>query len=172
MFWKIIGGIALFFMAVLVAGTLLVTASAAALGVAVGSVVENLDINTVQVTDASGNTETFDVNNLVSDSGRVEIIGDNGDQVTIDFDVPQITVQESGEDAAQVVIGDGSQIRIDGRNIDNFDGHVFVRPIAGFFSGLFTLTVWTLIAVGIWLMLRKRQAVDNTPKEKTPDATA
>ncbi len=181
MFWKVLGGIVAFFMVVVLAVMLLATASLAAVGVVVGSVVDNLDISTVQVTDVSGNTETYDVDTLVSDSGRVEIIDDNGDQVTIDFDVPQITVQERGEDAARVVIGgesgfeidaDGSQIRIDGRNIDDFDGRFFVRPIVGFFRGLFTLTAWTLIAVGIWLVLRKRQPAVNAPKEKTLDATA
>ncbi|MCP4433052.1 MAG: hypothetical protein GY806_18925, partial [Gammaproteobacteria bacterium] len=130
MFWKIFGGIVAFFMVVALAVTLLATAGLAAFGVAVGSIVDNLDINTVQVTDANGNTETYDVNDLVSESGQVKVIGDNGERVTIDFDVPQITVQERGEDAARVVIGgesgfeidaDGSQIRIDGRNIDDFD---------------------------------------------------
>jgi hypothetical protein len=181
MFWKVLGGIVAFFLVVALAVMLLATAGVAAFGVAVGSFVDNLDISTVQVTDASGNTETYDVDDLISESGRVEVTGDNGEQVTIDLNVPQITVQESGDDAPRVVIGGGSrlevksdvpQIRIDGRNFDNFDGSFFVRPIASFFHGLFKLAAWTLIAVGIWLVLRNRQPSANEPKEKTPSATA
>ncbi len=187
MFWKIFGGIVAFFVAVVLAVTMLATASVAVFGAAVGSIVDNFDISTVQVTDANGNTETYDVDNLVSDSGRVEVIGDNGERVTIDLTMPQITVQESGEGADRVVIGggsgleidaDGSQIRIDGRNIDNIDrieninGRFFVRPIVGFFRGLFNLVIWTMIGVGLWLVVRNRRSETNAPKEKTLDATA
>lgn len=181
MFWKIVGGIATFFMVVVLAVALLATVSLAAFGSVVGAVVEDLDISTVQVTDAGGKTETYDLNNLISESGRIEVTGDNGERVTINLDVPQITVQESGDEAARVVIGGGSgveinadvpQIRIDGRSFDNFDGSFVAHSIAGFFRGLFSLMAWTLILVGIWLVLRNRQPGANMPQEKTPSATA
>ncbi len=181
MFWKIVGGIAAFFMVVVLAVAVLATVSAAAFGSVVGAVVEDLGVSTVQVTDAGGKTETYDVNSLLSESGRIEITGDNGERVTIDLELPQITVQESGNEAARVVIGGGSgleingdvpQIRIDGRSFDNFDGSFIARPIVGFFHGLFTLMAWTLILVGIWLVVRNRRTGANMPQEKTPNATA
>jgi hypothetical protein len=181
MFWKVVGGIVAFFVVVALAVMLLATAGVTALGVAVGSFVDNLDISTVQVTDAGGNTETYDVDNLVSESGRVELTGENGERVTIDLNLPQITVQESGEEAARVVIGGGPrfevnsdvpQIRIDGRDFDNLDGSFFVRPIAAIIRGLINLAIWTLIIVGVWLVLRNRRPAADEPKEKTPSATA
>jgi len=181
MFWKVFGGIVAFFLAVLLAVMLLATAGVTALGVAIGSAVDNLDIRTVEVTDASGNTETYDVNELFAESGRVEVTGEDGERVTIDLNLPQITVQESGEESARVVIdgrprfefnSDVPHVRIDGRNFDNFDGSFIARPIVGFFRGLFNLTVLTLIAVGIWLVVRNRRPEASGPKEKTPNATA
>ncbi len=184
MFWKIVGGIVAFFVAVMLAVMLLATAGLAAAGAVVSSVVENLDISTVQVTDANGNTETYDVNSLESGSGRVELTGDGGERVTIDLNVPRITVQEGGDNASRVIIGDGSRFEInaDGRQVringhrfdafDNFDGGIFARVFTGFFRALFNLTVLTLIVVGAWLVLRSRRPAANTLKEKTPDATA
>jgi len=180
MFWKVFGGIVAFFMAVVLAVMLLAAAGVAVAGAVVSSVVDNLDISTVQVIDAEGNTETIDVNSLISESSRVEVTGDNGERVTIDLSVPQITVQDSGEDAARVVIGDGSrfefnpdvpQVRIDSR-FDHFEGGFLGRLIAGFFSGMFKLAVWALILTGVWLVLRSRRPAANEPKEKTPDAIA
>jgi hypothetical protein len=178
MFWKIFGGIVLFFMAVVLAVGLLATVSLAAVGVAVGSAIDNLDVNTVQVTDVNGHTETYGVSDLVSETGRVEITGDNGEQVTIDLNLPQITVQEDGHEVSRVVIGgesgieiagDGSQIRIDGRDYDNFDGGIIGRIIGGFFKGLFTLAFWTMVVVGVVLVLRSRRPAAT---EKTPDTVA
>ena len=184
MFWKVFGGIVIFFMVVALGVGLLVTASLAAVGVAVGSAVDNLELSTVQVTDENGSTETYSVNDLLSGTERLEVYGDNGEIVTIDMTLPQITVQESGKDAATVVINgddagsvviggesgieigaDGSQIRIDGRSIDsfnNFDGGSLGRFIAGLFRGLFNLVILTLIAVGIWLLVirSRRTEVD------------
>jgi hypothetical protein len=144
------------------------------------------------VTDDSGHTETYSVDDLFSDTGRVEVAGENGGRVTIDMTLPQITVQEQGKDAARVVINgedaasvviggesgleigaDGSVIRIDGRNIDdfnNFDGGHLGRFFAGLFRGLFNLVFLTLIAVGIWLLVVRNRRTEAT--EKTPDATA
>ncbi len=167
MFWKVLGGIA----------------ALTAAGVAVGSIIDNLDISTVQVTDAEGNTESYSVRELVEESGRIEVTGDNGERVTIDLEVPRITVEESGEEASRVVIGgeDGSRfefdgnvpsIHINGRDFDNFDGHLFVHPIVSFLSGLFKLVAWTIILVGVWLLLRNRQPSAKEPQEKTPSATA
>lgn len=181
MFWKIVGGIAAFFMVVVLAVALLATVSLAAFGSVVGAVVEDLDISTVQVTDAGGKTETYDVNSLISESGRIEVVDNNGERVTIDFEVPQITVQESGDGAARVVIGgesgleingDAPQIRIDGRRFDGFDGGFIARHITGFFRGLFSLMAWALILAGIWLVVRNRRTGVNMPQEKTPNATA
>jgi len=178
MLWKVVGGIAAFILVVVLAVTLLATAGVAAVGIAVGSIVEDLDISTVQVTDAGGNTETYDVEELISESGRLEVTGDNGERVTIDFEVPQITIQDSGEEAARVVIDGGSglknnpdmpQIRIDGHN---FDGDIFARPFASLLRGLSNLVICTLVLAGIWLVLRKRQPETNEPKEKSPNATA
>ena len=88
----------------------------------------------------------------------------------------------NGEDAASLVIGgesgleigaDGSLIRIDGRSIDNFnnfDGGHLGRFIAGLFRGFFTLVIWTLIAVGIWLLVVHNRRTEST--DKKPDATA
>jgi len=181
MFWKVVGGITAFFFVVVLAVALLATAGAVAVGAAVGSIVEDLDISTVQVTDARGNTETYDVDNLLSESGRVVLSGDKGERVTIDLNVPQITVQEAGEDGARVVVGGGSrfngnldvpQIHINGRNIDNFDGSFIGRVISGFFQGMFKLAFWSLVLVAVWLVLRNRRPAAETPKEKTPDAVA
>jgi hypothetical protein len=192
MFWKVFGGIVIFFMVVALVLGLLATASLAAVGVAVGSAIDNLDFSTVQVTDENGQTETYSVNDLFSDTGRVEVTGENGERVTIDMTLPQITIQEqgkeaarvviNGEDAASLVIGgesgleigaDGSLIRIDGRSIDNFnnfDGGHLGRFIAGLFRGFFTLVIWTLIAVGIWLLVVRNRRTEST--DKKPDATA
>ena len=192
MFWKVFGGIVIFFIVVALAVGFLATASLAAVGVAVGSVVNNIDLSTVQVTDGSGHTETYSVNDLLSGTERLEVYGDNGEIVTIDMNLPQITVQESGaeaatvvisgEDATSVVIGgesgieisaDGSLLRIDGRNIDSFnqfDGGHLGRFIVGLFRGLFNLVFLTLIAVGIWLLVVRNRRTEAT--EKTPDATA
>jgi hypothetical protein len=178
MFWKVLGGIVAFFLVVALAVMLVATAGLAAVGVAVGSFIDNLDVSTVQVTDADGNTETYEVKDLVSESGRVEVTGDNGERVTIDLDLPQITVQESGDESARVVIGagrglevnsGGPQVRIDGRGFGDFDGHFIARPIAALFHGLFNLAVLTLILVGAWLLLRSRRS---EPTEKTVDAAA
>ena len=192
MFWKVLGGIVIFFMVVALAVGLLATASLAAVGVAVGSAIDNLDLSTVQVTDGNGHTETYQVNELLSETGRLEVTGENGERVTIDMTLPQITVQERGKDAATVVINgdgaasvviggesgieigaDGSQIRIDGHNIDrfnNFDGGFLGRFIAGLFRGLFNLAFLTLIAVGIWLLVVRSRRTEAA--EKTPDAAA
>jgi hypothetical protein len=181
MFWKVVGGIVAFFMVVVLAVTLLATAGAAVLGLTVASVVDNLDISTVQVTDAGGNTETYDVDSLVAESGRIEITGDDGEQVTIDLEVPQITIQERGEEGGRVVIGGGPRfrgnievphVRIDGRSFDHFDGGFAARAIGGFIRGLFTLMFWTVVLVGVWLVLRSRRPSASEPKEKTPDAIA
>lgn len=181
MFWKVLGGIVAFFMAVLLVVVLLAAAGVTALGVAVGSAIDNLDVRTVEVTDASGNTETYDVNDLFAESGRVEVTGKDGERVTIDLNLPQITVQDSGEESARVIIdgqprfefnSDVPHVRIDGRSWDNFDGSFIARPIVGFFRALFNLTVLTLIAVGIWMVLRNRRPEANVPQEKTPNATA
>ena len=181
MFWKVVGGIVAFFLVMMLAVTVLATAGAVAVGAAASAIVEDLDISTVQVTDAQGKTETYDVDTLLSESGRVEISGDNGERVTIDFEVPQITVQESGEEGARIVIGEGSrfdgnfdvpEIHIDGRNFDSFDGGFAGRVIGGFFQGMFKLAFWSLVLVAVWLVLRNRQPAANAPKEKTPDTVA
>ena len=191
MFWKVVGGIVIFFMVVALGVGLLATASLAVAGVAVGSAVDNLEFSTVQVTDSSGRTETYSVNDLLSGTERLEVYGDNGERVTIDMNLPQITVQESGKDAATVVINgdeagsvvidgesrvefgaDGSHIRIDGRNIDsfnNFDGGFLGRFITGIFRGIFNLLILSMIVVGIWLIARSQRA---KAVEKTPDAAA
>jgi hypothetical protein len=192
MFWKVFGGIVIFFMIVALALGLLATASVAAVGIAVGSVVDNLNFSTVEVTDDSGHTKTYSVNDLLSGTERLEVYGDNGELVTIDMNLPQITVQEDGKDSATVIINgddagsvvidgesgiefdaDGSHIRIDGRNIDslnNFDSGHLGRFIAGLFRGLFNLVFLSLIAVGIWLLVVRNRRTEVT--EKTPDATA
>lgn len=178
MFRKILVGSLLFFMALFLAVGLLTVTSLTAAGVAIASVVDNFDNSTVQVTDESGNTETYRVGELLSESNRVEIIGDNGEQVTIDLNLPQVSVQDNGGEVSRVVIGgesgvvisEGSQIRIDGRNVDNFDnfdGGFIGRIIGGFFQAMFTLAFWGLVVVGIIMVLRNRRPAVT---EKTPDA--
>ncbi|MCB8962317.1 MAG: hypothetical protein H6651_18545 [Ardenticatenales bacterium] len=54
MFWKVIGGVMAFFGAVFLALALVVVAALTMAGVAVGSLVESLDVSTVQVTDDTG----------------------------------------------------------------------------------------------------------------------
>jgi len=191
MFWKVVGGIAIFIMVVVLALGMVVTASLAVAGVALGTAVENLAFSTVQVTDENGRTETYDVNDLLSGTESLEVYGDNGEIVTIDMNLPQITVQEGGKDAATVIINgdeagslvidgesgikigaDGSHIRIDGRDIDsfnNFDGGFLGRFIAGIFRGLFNLVLLSMILVGIWLLVRSQRTKTT---EKTPDAMA
>lgn len=186
MFRKIFIGFMLFFLAVVLAVGMLVTVSLAAVGIAVGSAVETLDASTVEVTDVSGNVESYTLGELLSETSRVEVTGDNGEQVTIDLNLPQITVQENGDEVSRVVIGgdevsrividgeqgfifdDGHQFRFDNRNDVFFDGGFFGRLIGGIFKGLFSLAFWTLVIVGIVLILRNRQPA----AEKTPDAVA
>ena len=195
MFWKVFGGIVIFFMVVALAVGLLATVSVAAVGVAVGSAIDNLESSTVQVIDSNGRSETYSVNDLFSGTGRLEVTGENGELVTIDMNLPQITVQEGGKDTATVIINgdeagsvvidgekgieigaDGSHIRIDGvdigRDIDsfnNFDGGFLGRFIAGIFRGMFNLVLLSMILVGIWLLVRNQRS---KTVEKTPDATA
>jgi len=185
MFLKILGGITLFFLVVALAIGLVAMAGLTAVGVAVGSVVDNLDGSTVEVTDVNGHTETFNFNDLVSEAGRVEITGDNGEQVTIDMNLPQITVQDNGEEVSRVIIGndevssvvigsdpgiefsDGSHVRINGRNYDNFDGGFIGRLIGGFFKGMFTLAFWGLVIFGVVMVLRSRkpETIEKTPED-------
>ncbi len=183
MFWKVLGGIALFMMVVVLGVMVVAGVGLTAAGVAVGSIIDNLDISTVQVTDAEGNTESYNIRDLVEESGRIEVTGDNGDKVTIDLEMPRITVEEGGENASRVVIGgeDGSRfefdanvpsVHINGREVTNIDGHLFVHPVVSFFSGLFKLVAWTIILLGVWLLLRNRQPSAKEPQEKTPSATA
>jgi hypothetical protein len=177
MFWKILGGIAALIMIVVLAVGLVATVSLAAVGVAVGTAVENLDVSTVEVIDSDGNTETYTVGELLSETSRVEVTGDNGEQVTIDLNLPEITVQENDGEVSRVIIGDdsgvvfsdGSQVRINGRNFNTFDGGFIGRLIGGIFRGLFTLAFWTLVIVGIVLVVRNRKPADS---QKTPDAVA
>lgn len=177
MFWKILGGITALIMVVVLAVGLVATVSLAAVGVAVGTAVENLDVSAVEVTDSNGHTETYTVGELLSETSRVEVTGDNGEQVTIDLNLPEITVQDNGGEVSRVVIGgesglvfsDGSHVRINGRNYDNFDGGFIGRLIGGIFKGLFTLAFWTLIIVGIVLVVRNRKPAES---QKTPDAVA
>lgn len=185
MFRKIFIGFMLFFLAVVLAVGMLVTVSLAAVGVAVGSVVETLDVGTVEVTDASGNVETYSVGDLLSETSRVEVVGDNGEQVTIDLNLPQISVQENGDEVSRVIIGDdevsrvviggdqglvideGSRIRFDNRNDVFFDGGFFGRLIGGFFKGLFSLAFWGLVVFGIVMVLRSRkpEIIEKTPED-------
>jgi hypothetical protein len=191
MFWKVVGGIAIFIMVVVLAVGMVVTASLAVAGVALGTAVDNLEFSTVQVTDENGRTEIYSVNDLLSGTERLEVYGDNGELVTIDMNLPQITVQEGGKDAATVIINgddagsvvidgesgiefdaDGSHIRIDGRDIDsfnNFDGGFLGRFIAGLFRGMFNLVVLSMIIVGIWLLVRSQRG---KTVEKAPDPAA
>ena len=187
MFRKIFIGFMLFFLAAILAVGMVVTVSLAAVGVAVGSVVDNLDVSTVEVTDVNGNVETYSVSELLSETNRVEVIGDNGEQVTIDLNLPQITVQENGDEVSRVVIGgdevsrividgeqgfvfdDGHQFRFDNRNDVFFDGGFFGRLVVGIFKGLFSLAFWMLVIVGIVMILRNRRPAAT---EKTPDAVA
>ena len=191
MFWKVLGGIAIFFMVLVLVVGMVVTASLAVTGVAVGSAIDNLEFSSVDVTDENGRTEIYSVNDLLSGTERLEVYGDNGELVTIDMNLPQITVQENGKDAATVIINgddagsvvidgesgiefdaDGSHIRIDGRDIDsfnNFDGGFLGRFIAGLFRGMFNLVVLSMIIVGIWLLVRSQRS---KTVEKTPDAAA
>ena len=181
MFWKVIGGVMAFFGAVFLALALVVVAALTMAGVAVGSLVESLDVSTVQVTDANGVTESYTIEELANDPERLEIYGTNGEQVTIDLSIPQITIKEGGANGEQVVIASGSsvtvspdvpQIRIDGRDFDNFDGDSLWRPIGSFFRGLFNLVTWALIIGCLWLLFRKRPETVQTPVEKKMDATA
>jgi hypothetical protein len=178
------GGIGLFVMAVVLAVVMVATAGLAVAGATVGSVIDNLDTATVLVTDESGNTETYTFEDLIQESGRVEIIGDSGERVTIDM--PVITVEEQGIGGGQVVLGGGNSglvidgpsetVRLNGRDvrsIENFDynrndeGFFLFRLIGGIFGAMFKLTFWGLIIVGAYLVLRKRQPV---VVEKAPEA--
>ena len=181
MFWKVVGGVVAFFGAVFLAVALLVVAALSIAGVALGSFVESLDVSTVEVTDANGVTETFTIDELANEPDRLEIFGADGEQVTIDLTVPEITIQEGGVAGERVVIGSGStvtvnpdlpQIRIDGREIDRFDGGYVWRPIGSFFRGLFNLATWVLIIGCLWLLFRKRPVEVQNPMEKKMDATA
>jgi hypothetical protein len=181
MFWKVVGGIVAFFMVVVLGLTMLAVTGAAIAGVTVASLVENLDIRTVQVTDSSGHTETVDVADLFGESGRIEVNGDNGERVTVDLNLPQITVDDGSGDSAQVIIGGERgfgidpqvpQVRVNGRSIDRFDGGWEWRPVERVFEALARLAFWTLVAVGIWLVVRNRRTDENVIVEKSPDATA
>ena len=59
MFWKIVGGIAAFFMVVVLAVALLATVSVAAFGSVVGAVVEELDISTEVVNQGGERASLF-----------------------------------------------------------------------------------------------------------------
>jgi len=159
--------------------------------VAVGSAIDNLEFSTVEVTDENGRTETYSVNDLLSGTERLEVYGDNGELVTIDMNLPQITVQEGGKDAATVIINgdeagsvvidgesgiefdaDGSHIRIEGRDINsfnNFDGGFLGRFIGGLFRGMFNLVLLSMIIVGVWLLVRSQRS---KTVEKTPEKAA
>ena len=134
MFWKVFGVVVAVFTVFVLGIFLLAVAGVTAAGAAVVSAVDQLEIQTVQVTDDQGHTETYKLSELISESGRVEVTGENGEQVTIDLSVPQITVQESGGDAARVIIGDGPTVELksDGANVQvdglDFDGRFVARP--------------------------------------------
>lgn len=179
------GGIVAFF-AVLIAGAMLAaTLGIVAVGSIVSNVVENVDFNNVQVTDANGNVEIIDMEEFFNESGRIEVVGDNGEMVTIDLELPQITVQESSNDDARIIIGSGSEIeispnvpaiRIDEQSFDrmdaNFDGGFVGNVLGSFIKGVFTLMTWALIIGCAWLLLRKQQPAASQPSEKNVDATA
>lgn len=175
MFRKIFFGFVLFFMAVVLAVGMVAVTGLAVAGAAIGSAVENLDLSTVEVTDANGNVETYSVSDLLSETSRVEVTGDNGEHVTIDLNLPEVTVRDNNGEVSQVVIGtdsgirihDGSQIRIDGRNFNTFDGGFIGRLIGGFFKGMFTLAFWGLAVFGIVMILRSRkpEAAEKTPED-------
>ena len=172
---KILVGFVIFFMAVVLAVGMVAAAGLAVVGAAVGSVVDNLDVSTVEVTDGNGNVEVYTIDELLSETSRVEVTGDNGEQVTIDLSLPEITVQEDGREVSRVTIGDesgivindGSQVRIHGRNYDHFDGGFIGRLIGGFFKGMFTLAFWGLVVFGIVMVLRSRkpETVEKTPED-------
>ena len=88
MFWKVFGGIAIFFMVLVLVVGMVVTASLAVTGVAVGSAIDNLEFSSVEVTDENGRTEIYSVNDLLSGTERLEVYGDNGELVTIDMNLP------------------------------------------------------------------------------------
>lgn len=179
MFWKIMGGIAAFVMVMVIAVTMLAVAGVAVAGTAVSAIVESVDIGTVQVTDANGNTEIVDVDSLLSESGRLEVLGNNGERVTIDVNVPQITVQEGGEHGSRVVIGgesgfeidsDVPQVRIDGRSFDSYAGPSIGRIIGGFFRGMINLALLVVITIGVWMVVRNNRRTEVV--EKSLDAAA
>lgn len=200
MFWKVIGGIFAFIAAVILGALLLAAAGVATVGAVVGSAVENMQFETVQVTDVDGHTETINLDELDFENGRLEIVSREGDQVTIDLDLPRIEVQEGGHDGTRVLIDgesvlavdeDGPTVRFNGRTIenvrfdgfefeeDNLDGRRVFRPVARFFSGVFTLMAVGLIVFGVWLLVRKRDQPGKVspsmpdgdlPKEKGPDS--
>lgn len=178
MFWKIIGGIGAFLMVLVLGALVMAAAGVAVAGSAVSSWAETVDVSSVEVTDASGRTEVIDIDRFLSESGRVEVTGDNGERVTIDVSVPQITVQEAGEEGSRVVIGgsgiegvsEAPQIRIDGRRLDKFDGFSAGRLVGGLFRAMINLALLTVIVIGVWMVVRsnRRPAV----KEKSVDAAA
>ena len=179
MFWKIVGGIGAFLMVVVLGAMVMAAAGVAVVGSAVSSLAENIDVSSVEVTDANGRTEIIDVNRFLSESGRVEVVGDNGERVTIDVNVPRVTVQDAGEEGSRVVIGGGSgiegisevpQIRIDGRRLDSFDGFSVGRMVGGFFRGMINLALLTVIVIGVWMAVRNNRRP--VIQEKSVDAAA
>lgn len=200
MFWKVAGGIVAFFAAVVLGALLMAAAGVATVGAVVGSAIENMDFETVQVTDTDGHTETINLDELDFENGRLEVVSRNGDHVMIDLDLPRIEVQEGGRDGDRVIIdgqsivaeeANGSTVRFNGRTIEeirfdgvemnerNFDaGHVF-RPVARFFSGLVSLLAVGMIVLGVWLVGRNHNqpgkgapvaADGDLPKEKGPES--
>jgi hypothetical protein len=184
MFWKVMGGIGLFFMAVVMTVVMVAAAGVAVVGAAVGSAIDNIDTSTVQVTDESGHTEIYTLGNLIEKSGQVEIIGDNGERVTIEM--PQITIEEQGLEGSQIVFGGDSglvingpdsEVRLDGRRVDHYEQHDYGRYEGGFFShvlggiigGLFKLAFWCMVIFIAYLVLRNHQPA---LIEKAPVSTA
>jgi hypothetical protein len=186
MFWKTVGGIVTFFVVVAVALALLATGGLVAAGATVGAIADSLDVRTVEVTDSEGVSETYDVNSLVDEGGRIEFTGENGDRVTFDLDVPRLTIRERGKEGTRVVIGGDPEfvgrifdenfnmpsIRVDGRDLDHAGSGIIGRAVGGFFKALFNVALWTAIAVSIWLVLRSRRAPADESLETKPNATA
>lgn len=170
MFRKVLGGIALFFVVVFLAVGALATVGVAVAGSAVSAVVEDIDSNPVIVTGVNGENEIYTVRELLDEAGRVEIIGDGGDHITVDFDSPQLSIEQSGQivpgETGLVINGQNETVRLNGRNverIDRFPGHFpglfFGRILGGAANALFSLAFWGLVIFGVVMVLRKRQTV-------------
>ncbi len=168
----IVGTVVAFGLLFLLVTALAITGLAIA-GAAVGAALDNVVVETADGVELNG----FQVDGsevvIRGEDGEVNVQVPNfsisGSEGEINFTLPEVIVRdENGETVrfrsdgpGRIVVPDVPRVRIN----SDFDwpGHAF-NPFFHLVKGMIQLTALGLIAVGVWILLRRR-----SPAEKTPE---